>query len=164
MKSVVRFLVLPGLFIGLFGGCSEKTEPKPITYSQLLTGSTQKSWRLVSIIEIDQGQSSGVITPAQYGLPACFADNLYTFYANDERKYELGGGTAKCRSTEPDVLLTDTWTLVNANASLEFVFPVHAGERVPFIIKTLTKDVLTIEYYEDIDVSFRYTLNATTTK
>lgn len=164
MKLLLRFLLLPGLFVGLLGGCSEKIEPEPITYSQLLTGTTQKSWRLVSIIEVDQGQASRTITPAQYGIPVCFADDLYTFYANDERKFEISEGATKCDAADEDILLTDTWTLINADASLEFAFPI-AGLKYPFTIKNLTANVLAIEYYfQDIDASIRYTFNATTTK
>lgn len=163
MRTVLRFLLIPALFGGLFGGCSEKIEPKPVTYSQLLTGTEKKTWKLVSLQIFDDGQGSGVI-PAQNGLNPCVADDLYTFYANDERKFELNEGASKCRAANPDLLLTDTWTLINADASLEF--PLRAlGGKFPWTIKNLTATVLTIEYYfPDINASYRFTFNATTTK
>ncbi len=161
IQQFCRIGILPVLCLWLFGGCSERIEPKPLTYTQLLTGTSKKSWRLVSIIEIDEGRSSGVNTPAQYGIPPCFADDLYTFYANDERRFEIGEGATKCNPADPDIFYTGNWSFVNANASLEFLFPVFAGVPVPYIVKTLTDNVLTIEFYgTDVDLSFRYTFNA----
>lgn len=163
MRTVLRFLLVPVLG-GLFGGCSEKIEPTPTTYSQLLTGTEKKTWRLVSLQVFDNGQPSGVIPVAQSGIDACVYDDLCTFYANDERKFEASEGAAKCTATDPDVYVTDNWTLINADASLEFYLPVLNG-KFPWTIKNLTAQTLTIEYYfQDINASYRFTLNATTTK
>ncbi|AQG82680.1 hypothetical protein [Spirosoma montaniterrae] len=161
MKTLLRFILLPVLCGVLFGGCSERLEPKPLTYTQLLTGTTKKSWRVVSVIINDNGQSSGVIPIQQAGIPACFADDLYTFYANDERRLEISEGATKCSPNDPDIYVTDSWILVNANASLEFVLPILAGFPIPFTIKNLTGDVLTVEYYfGDVNASYRFTFNA----
>jgi ABC-type transport system substrate-binding protein len=163
MRIVLRFLLIPVLFGGLFSGCSEKTEPIPNTYSQLLTGTEKKTWKVVSLQIFDNGQGSGVI-PAQNGLSPCLIDDLYTFYANDERKFELNEGSAKCNASNPDLLLTDSWTLVNADASLEFPLRILGGS-FPWTIKNLTASVLTIEYYfSDINASYRFTFNSTTSK
>ena len=163
MRTVLRFLLLPVL-AGLFGGCSEKIEPTPITYSQLLTGTEKKTWRLVSFQVFDNGQSSPVTPIANIGVDACEYDDLYTFYANDERKFEITEGATKCTATAPDVFYTDNWTLINADASLEFALPI-LGIKYPYTIKNLTASVLTIEFYfPDIDASYRFTFNATTTK
>jgi hypothetical protein len=78
----------------------QKIEPVPNTYSQLLTGTEKKTWKLVSLQVFDNGQGSGVI-PVQNGLNPCIADDLYTFYANDERKFELNEGSVKCNATNP---------------------------------------------------------------
>lgn len=168
MRTLLRFLFIPVLVGWLFGGCSERVEPKPLTYTQLLTGQNQKTWRLVSLAIIDDGNSSGVIQPSQAGVPACFADDLYTFYANDERKYEASEGASKCSNSDPDVYLTDQWTLVNASATLEFAFPLLGGQRLPFTIKNLTSNVLTVELYlqnvADLNASYRFTFNSVSTK
>ena len=164
MQTVIRFLLLPVLLGGLFGGCSEKVEPKPITYSQLLTGTEKKTWRLVSLQVFDNGQTGGVTPIAQSGVNPCVYDDLCTFYANDERKFEASEGASKCDAADPDVYVTDTWTLINADASLEFFLPILGG-KFPWTIKNLTANVLTIEYYfADINASYRFTMNATTTK
>lgn len=164
MMRTRLLLLLTALSGGLFSGCSEKIEPKPVTYSQLLTGTEKKSWRLVSLQVFDDGQSGSVTPIAQSGIPVCAYDDLYTFYANDERRFELSEGASKCKAANPDLLLTDTWTLINADASLEFPLRILGG-KYPWIIKNLTATVLTIEYYfPDINASYRFTFNATTSK
>lgn len=163
MRIILRFLLIPVLLSGLFGGCSEKIEPTPITYSQLLTGTEKKTWRMVSLQILDNGQSSGVTPIAQSGVDPCIYDDLCTFYANDERKFEATEGATKCNTADPDVYLTDNWTLINADASLEFYVPV-LNAKFPWTIKNLTANVLTIEYFfPDINASYRFTFNATTT-
>lgn len=164
MRSLFRFLLVPGIVGWLLGGCSEKIEPKPITYSQLLTGTEKKTWRFVSAQIFDEGQSSGVILGDQLGIDPCITDDLCTFYANAERKFEASEGATKCNASDPDVYVTDTWSLVNANATIDFYLPI-VNAKVPWTIKNLTDRVLTIEYYfPDLDASYRFTMNATTTK
>lgn len=163
MRQFIRLLLIPGVIGWLLGGCSEKVEPKPLTYSQLLTGTEKKSWRLVSAQIFDEGKSDGVIPAAQLDDP-CIIDELCTFYADAEHKFEASQNGIKCYPNAPDVYVTDNWTLVNANATLEFYLPILDG-KYPWTIKTLTERVLTIEYYfPDIDASYRFTLNPVTTR
>lgn len=163
MRLFIRLLLIPGIVGWLLGGCSEKIDPKPATYSQLLTGTDKKSWKMVSYQILDNGNASSVV-PAQSGITACIADDICTFYADAEHKFEASEGATKCTATDPDIYVTDTWTLVNANASLEFYLPVLNG-KFPWTIKNLTATVLTIEYYfPDINASYRFTFNSTTTK
>ncbi|GAA4399304.1 hypothetical protein GCM10023187_10920 [Nibrella viscosa] len=170
MKSLILNLAVLITLTGLLSGCSERIEPKPVTYSQLLTGTEKKAWRLVSYQEIDEGQAYPVVGVQQYvtqvlGANLCLADLQYVFYANEEHRYEVLQGANKCNAQLPDVLITDTWALVNSNATLEFFFPLVTDQAYPFVIKNLTDRVLTIElYYQDINVSERYTFNAVTTK
>lgn len=151
----------------LFGGCSERFEPKPLTYTQLLTGVNQKSWRLVSFQVIDDGNASQVI-PAQGQFNPCIVDDLYTFYANDEHKFEASEGATKCNSADPDVFLTGKWSLINATATLNFPFPLLTDQSLPYTIKNLTGTVLTVEIYlqnlQDLNASYRFTFNSVSTK
>ncbi|GAB3960668.1 hypothetical protein GCM10028805_58330 [Spirosoma harenae] len=164
MRQIIRFLIIPGVVGWLLGGCSEKIEPKPPTYSQLLTGTDKKTWKMVSFQIIDQGNASGVIPVAQSNLAPCIYDDLLTFYANSERKFEASEGATKCSPSDPDIYVTDTWTLVNANATLEFYIPVLNGV-YPWVIKNLTATSLTVQYYfPDIDASYQFTFNSVTTK
>ncbi|UFH56089.1 hypothetical protein [Spirosoma sp. KNUC1025] len=164
MRQLIRLLLLPGLVGWLISGCSEKIEPKPYTYSQLLTGTEKKTWRMVSVVILDDGNSSGVIPVSQLNSPTCITDDLLTFYADAEHKFEASEGATKCNASDPDVYVTDTWNVVNANATAEFYIPLLNG-KYPWIIKNLTETVLTVEYYfGDIDASYRFTFNAVTTK
>ncbi|MGF7217363.1 hypothetical protein GGR92_003536 [Spirosoma lacussanchae] len=167
MRTLLRFLLIPVGAMWLFGGCAETLEPKPLTYTQLLTGTTEKSWRLVSYQIFDDGNSSQVI-PVQGQFDPCVTDDLYTFYANEGRRYAVSEGASKCGANDPDIFLDDQWTLVNASATLEFAFPILSGQRLPYTIKNLTGNVLTIEIYlqniQDINASYRFTFNAVTTR
>lgn len=164
MKHIFRLLLIPGLVGWLLGGCSEKIEPTPVTYSQLLTGTEKKTWRMVSVVINDDGQSSGVIPASDLNINPCLLDDLITFYANAERKFEASEGATKCKPDGADVYLTDSWALVNANATVEFYIPVLGGI-YPWTIKNLTDKVLTVEYYfDDVNASYRFTFNSITIK
>ncbi|MRS65751.1 hypothetical protein [Larkinella terrae] len=167
MKIFARLVVLSAGLIWIFSGCAEKLEPKPPTYSQLLTGTDKKTWRLVSIEVVDQGQKSGII-PVQNALSACRGDDQYVFYADESRKLSYLNGSLKCSATEPDTLFEDSWALINANATLEFVIPVFANSVLPYTIKNLTATSMTVEIYfekiytDPVNASYRFTFNSTT--
>lgn len=164
MKHIFRLLLIPGLVGWLLGGCSEKLEPTPVTYSQLLTGTEKKTWRMVSVVINDDGQSSGVIPVSELSTRPCIADDLVTFYANAERKFEASEGATKCDPADDDIYFTDSWALVNANATVEFYLPILNG-KYPWTIKNLTEKVLTVEYYfDDVNASYRFTFNSITIK
>ncbi|GAB2602060.1 hypothetical protein [Spirosoma areae] len=164
MRQLIRLLLIPGVVGWLLGGCSEKIEPKPVTYSQLLTGTEKKTWRTVTFEIIDDGKSDGVRPISDTRIDPCITDDLITFYANPERKFEASEGATKCNAADPDVYVTDTWALVNANATAEFYIPVLDG-KYPWKIKNLTDKTLTVEYYfDDINASYRFTFNSVTTK
>jgi hypothetical protein len=134
------------IFLIIVSSCSETLEPKPQTYSQLLSGTESKTWRL-TIIELIEGDSP----PYVFSLPPCIADDLYVFYAGDSKFYQVLEGPTKCDPEDEDVFLEDSWALVNANATLNFVFPLLANVRLPFIIKKLTETNLVVEIYFDED-------------
>jgi hypothetical protein len=164
MRQFIRLLLIPGVVGWLLGGCSEKLEPKPTTYSQLLTGTDKKTWKMVSFQIFDDGTGSGVIPVNQSGIDPCITDDLLTFYANAEHKLEASEGATKCAANAPDIYVTDSWDLVNANATLAFYIPVLDGKYLA-TLKTLTASVLTIElYFQDINASYRFTFNSVTTK
>ncbi|GHB59106.1 hypothetical protein [Persicitalea jodogahamensis] len=153
-------IVASGLFILILSGCSETTDPKPLTYTQLLTGTEKKTWSLTSFEVIDDGEESGPVPASQLFNNTCEADDQFVFYANAERKYEYINGPTKCSSSEPDVLLADTWSFVNATATLEFAFPLLSSGRLPYIVKSLTETSMTLEIYLDeldnVNASYRF--------
>lgn len=152
---------LGGLLVLALAGCSKVSEPKPLTYTQLLTGTEKKTWSLTSFEVIDDGEASGPVPASQlFNNNSCEADDQFVFYANAERKYEYTNGPTKCSSGEPDVLLADTWSFVNATATLEFAFPVLSSGRLPYIVKSLTETSMTLEVYldelENVNASYRF--------
>jgi len=168
MKALIRNLLLLTATVPLFLGCSERPEPQPATYSQLLTGTTQKAWRLVSVRVIDDWQDSGPINIGGLLAP-CEADDQYVFFANAERRFEYQDGLSKCDPTDPNILLSATWSLVNASASLEMpIPPFFGGAALPLTIKSLSETSLVVELYFDritpdrLNASYRFTFNSST--
>ncbi|WP_028663868.1 lipocalin-like domain-containing protein [Runella zeae] len=159
MKSILNVIVF-GLMVAIASSCSEKLEPKPITYSQLLTGTEKKSWGLTSVTIVDQKDPFDL--PGNQVLNPCALDDQFVFYADEEKKMEYTNGTLKCSASEPATLITDTWQLTNANATLEIGIPrIFGGVKLPFIIKTLTENTMVLEiFFDDIDASYRFTFNS----
>lgn len=135
-------------------GCSEKEEPTPLTYSQLLSGTTSKTWRFSGFEIIEADQVPANFDPSQV-VPACAEDDLYVFYADKDRKFEIQEGATKCNSDNPDVLFTDTWSIVNATASINFVFRIFPIGS--FTLKSITERTLIVEYYvKEYNFSYRF--------
>lgn len=152
---MIKTCLLATVVLG-FWGCSENVEPKPLTYTQLLTGKESKAWKLTTIQIIDNGNAPQSIGVNQV-FDNCIADDVYVFYADAEKKFEAKEGATKCRSTDPDVYLEGSWSFVNANATLEFPFPILSSNPLPYIVKELTEKSLTIElYFPDIKASYRF--------
>jgi hypothetical protein len=165
MKKIFRYsLFFAGLAV-FASSCSEKIEPTPLTYTQLLTGTTKKAWLFSNIVVLDDGVADPVLNARDIIAP-CFADDQYVFYAGSERKFELAEGSTKCAATDPDIYYTGQWTLINANAQLEFIFPVLTSQQLPYVIKSLTANRLVVELYEENlggpNISYRITFVSAT--
>lgn len=154
LRIIIQAILLMGLFFSM-GACTEEVEPKPQTYSQLLTGTTSKSWRLTSIQLIEANAQ-----PVSYNLPNnCIYDDIYIFYADKDRKYEVQEGASKCSPEDPDTYIEDTWSIVSATATINFYFPILGADS--YTLKSLTEDTLTIEYYAtDLNFSYRFIFTA----
>ncbi|GAB3331560.1 hypothetical protein GCM10027299_37320 [Larkinella ripae] len=146
--------------LGHFGACSHRDDLQPqSTYTQLLTGSGNKAWHLVSYEVFDQEISAGV-QPIASLLEPCEADDQFVFYADAQRKLEFANGPLKCDEHEPDGIFADTWTLRNGDSVLELLLPFLA-RKVPWTIRELTGTSLTLEYFfEDQNVRYRFTFAA----
>ncbi len=157
-SQILLSLCVGGLLF--LNSCTQVKDPKPLTFTKFLTGETKKSWLFTSIIVVDKGQASTPF-PANQVIDACFADDLYTFYADDQKKLELSEGRSKCSPSDPDIYFTDSWSYVSSSAQLQFVFPVLTGQSLPYTIKSLTNNTLVVEYYfGDIDASYRITFTS----
>ena len=161
IATIVKACLLTIVIAG-FLGCSEKIEPQPLTYTQLLTGKESKTWQLTTVQVLDNGNPPQTISASQ-AFGSCGADDLYIFYANEEKKFETQEGASKCNANDPDVFVEGSWSMVNASATLEFPFPILTGSSAPFplTVKQLTETNLTLEYYfPDINASYRFIFTA----
>ena len=159
----LKYIIHYTLYIFLLASCNQKFEPKPLTYTQILTGTEKKTWVLVSAKIFDEGNASPDIKGTDL-LSACALDDQFIFYANDEKKMEYTNGPTKCRTTEPDILVTDTWEIQQGIAELDIAIPrLFGGAKLPFVIKSLTATDMTLEYYfGDIDASYRFAFTSST--
>lgn len=141
--------------------CREEFVPEPFTYSQLLTGKVSKTWKMTGISIFEDGSPTQNIP-----LPEndCAFDDQYVFFANEEKRYEILNAALKCDETEGDIVVTDVWAFSNANATLEIILPILTTEsRLPFIVKSLKEDRLTMEIYFD-GGSYRFVFTAVKTQ
>jgi hypothetical protein len=160
MRKIIYFWQMIGciVFATVLTACSEEVEPTPATYSQLLTGTTSKTWRLTEIQLLESGKE-----PTNFDVPNnCVYDDVFVFYAGEAKKFEVQEGASKCDPTDPDVFVEDTWSVINASGTINFVFPLFGGtSSIPFILKRLTERSMTVEYYNpDDNYSYRFTFTA----
>ncbi len=155
--SVRRTSRLSLLTILIWSGCTQKFEPKPLTYTQILSGKEKKTWVLSSAKIFDEGTGSPEIKGSDL-LNPCELDDEFIFYANEEKKMEYTNGSTKCTNTEPTIIFTDSWELLQGNAELDIAIPrLFGGFKLPFVIKSLTETRMEVEYYfGDIDASYRF--------
>lgn len=167
MKPMQKILLRATLALGLlplFGGCSEEIKPEPLTYSQLLTGKESKAWRLTSFQVFDDGTGSGTTNARDFDAP-CIVDDLYVFYADNIKTMEVREGSSKCNDADPDLVLEDTWSLVNATSVLEFNFAGFIPQKLNYKVRNLTETSLTVEFYyldylPDVNLSYRFTFTS----
>jgi hypothetical protein len=150
MKPIIKSLVV-GLCLLVVLSCSEDVEPNPLEYYKIITGKTKKTWKMTTIQWTGEGKDD--IT---YSLNNCLRDDLYVFYANSERLYEVTNGATKCSSDESDTLVSDQWSFVNATATLTIIFPLLSDGALPFYVKKLTSKEMVIEIYVDQDSKYSY--------
>jgi hypothetical protein len=155
-KSIIHTTIFCIIVLG--NSCTQKFEPTPLTFTQLLSGTESKTWVLSSAKIIDSKNESPDIKGSDL-LDPCELDDQFVFYANEEKKLEYKNGGSKCTNTEPDLLITDSWELLQGSAELDMGIPrLFGNSKLPFIVKSLTSSAMTLEYYfGDIDASYRFT-------
>jgi hypothetical protein len=147
-------LLLYSLFF-ILGGCSEKFEPTPLTYSQLLSGTTSKTWKLTGYSIVEPGKQPLTIDVNDPDDPDyCIYDELYTFYADEGRTFEISQGDDKCIDG-PDIYYTGSWSIVNANATINFGTPIFGIGG--YTIKRLNDRSMTVELFVN-QYNFAYRL------
>jgi len=149
MKMTIKISAI--FFLLSFVSCSE--DPKPVVedFYKIITGQTKKTWKVTGIKWTGDGKDD-----INYSLSSCYKDDLYTFYANEERLYEVSNGATKCSDSEPDQLVSDEWAFVNATSILTIIFPLLSDNSLPFFVRKVTSKEMTIEIYIDQDNTYSY--------
>jgi hypothetical protein len=145
----LNVLLLAG---SILASCSEELEVKPLTYTKVFTGETQKSWVIETILVKKTGFADQVIT-----LDFCERDDRYTFFANEERAFVVTNGAFKCDPDEADTYVEDSWSFVNAGAVLNIAMPRLFGNFiVPFIVREVNKEKMVLEIFANAENTISY--------
>jgi hypothetical protein len=157
MKTLRSLLLIPltGLILA---GCSEKNVPTPYIYSKIFSGDTKRSWKLTRLSYLEQGKADVNYTSSDLNqiLGTCVTDDLYTFYANPEKSFQISEGATKCNTADPDIYVNDTWSFTNATATLAMVFPVLSGSKLPYIVLEANATAMTTEIFVDASNTISY--------
>jgi hypothetical protein len=135
----ISLLVLFSIFVV---GCHEALEPTPYVYTQYFTGKISKTWAIVYA----EATKDGAVTD-RFPID-CTKDDEYIFYATPDRLYEVKSGAVKCFTDEPDSMV-DTWSFTNASASLTIILPIFSDQQLPFIVRKVDDNDLTLEIFLD---------------
>jgi len=140
----------------IVSACSEQVEVVPYEYSRIFTGETKKGWTIRSFQYTEKGKAT------QTGkLDDCLSDDLYIFYANEERRMELLDNNNKCNPNDPDLIAEGSWSFVNTNATLSLPFPLLSTSvpAIPFVVREVAEDRMTLEIFLDEGGTTSYRFN-----
>lgn len=150
MKGIATIFSI--FLVAMLASCEESITPNPPTFYKIITGNnTKKTWKITQLKWTGKGKDD--IT---YSIGTCYKDDRYIFYANAENLYEVSGGTVKCSSDEGATLVSDTWSLVNATATLTVILPLFSDNPLPFFIQKVTSKEMTLRIYLDQDNQYSY--------
>ena len=145
------------IFLIMIAGsaCRESFEVTPNTYSTLLTGENSKTWKLIGIQLREEGKE--VYTWDFSNVEGdCGLDDLFIFHADQGRTFIIDEGASKCNPDDSQTLLQDSWSLVNATATLEFVIPIFGFYKFPWTIRELTDRRMVVEIFFGDEFSESY--------
>lgn len=152
MKAARRLiLVYLCLLLMIMLGCSEEVVPKGPEYYRVFTGQNKKTWKITKLVWTGEGKSDVTIN-----FSNCFKDDLYIFYADKDNQYEVIGGTNKCDTNESNLLVSNSWSFVNASATLSIIIPLFSNNSLPFIATKVSKSEMTLEIYLDQNNTYSY--------
>ncbi len=110
MKHLFFYFILMAGCILSSCGKKETPAPTPLTKTQLISA---KTWRMTAAT-IRIGTNAPVDNLS--GYPACEADNLYIYRANNT--YEEDQGATKCSPNQSQIRLTGTWAFTTNETKL----------------------------------------------
>lgn len=129
----------------MFTACSEAVTPTPLTYTKVFTGTDHKSWSIKYFVFKQAGKGDQT-----FGLASCSSDDKYIFYAGLDRKYQIDNNSTTC---SPDLgvsyPLVDTWSFVNATATLTIIIPELSDSALPFFVRSVNDKQMVLEIFAD---------------
>jgi hypothetical protein len=151
--KLTRYITIAGIF-SLLLSCSEPLKVVPITYSQIFSGKTKKTWTIRSIQSIENGKGTQT-----FSLDACVYDDQYVFYNDFGKTFQVLGGSNKCNDSDADVLVDNNWSFVNATATLTMIVPILSDQPLPFTVKEVDATKMTVDIYIDDAKTSAYRFN-----
>ncbi|HEX8061494.1 MAG TPA: hypothetical protein VF473_11190 [Cyclobacteriaceae bacterium] len=150
--KLTKYITMAGLF--LMVACSEPLKVEPLTYTQIFSGKTKKTWTIRSIQQIQNGKGTQTFT-----LNPCIYDDQYVFNNDFNKTYQVLDGANKCSASDPNVLVDSNWSFVNATSTLTIVMPLLSESPLPFIVKSIDNTKMTIDIYIDDQRTSAYRFN-----
>jgi hypothetical protein len=159
MKRILVHGLLFAAASVLIGACTND-EPKPeaYTYTQNFTGATSKTW------QVQKAVAKKGTDVYDLGLQSCETDDLYVFYANPERLFEVHNGNNRCTFTdqpaEDDLLVSYSWGFTNSTATLNFVMPhIFGNAVVPAIVTRVSKAEMVVDVFANDEGTIYYEIS-----
>jgi hypothetical protein len=150
--KLTKYITIAILFSLL--ACSEPLKVTPLTYTQIFSGTTKKTWIIRSIQAVENGKGTQT-----FSLDPCVYDDQYVFNADFQKTFQVLGGKNKCLDTDPDVLADSNWSFVNATSTLTMVIPILSDQPLPFTVKEVDATKMTIDIYIDESKTSAYRFN-----
>lgn len=133
--------------------CSEEVKVTPFTYPQVFTGEVKKGWSIRSIQLLQDGKGTTTFN----GIDACITDDIYIFYNNAERTYQVTEGATVCTPGDPQMIVDSNWGFTNSSAQLTMIMPLLSSDPLPFILKEVDDIKMTLDiYFDDNHASYRF--------
>ena len=120
--------------------CSEDIKPTPYTYTRFFTGANSKTWK----VKLFEQTLDGKVVDRF--LPSCLTDDRFVFQANSDHGYQTTSGSRKCFDEE-QASTVNTWSFVNATATLTMVFPLFDDNPIPFFVRKANNEDFEAELY-----------------
>lgn len=149
MKRILK--LLPAFVLLIFMQCTEEIKPEGPDYYHIFTGKNKKTWRITKVAWTGEGKSDVTLS-----FSSCYRDDIYAFYANKDNQYEVTGGAQKCSGDESTTLVSDTWSFVNATATLNIIIPLFSDSTLPFYLIKASSSEMVLEIYLDQDNIYSY--------
>jgi hypothetical protein len=139
-------------FLAMLMACTEPVDVTPFTYPQVFTGEVRQGWSIRSVQLLQDGKGTQT-----FQLDQCITDDIYIFYNNPERTYQVTEGATKCNDGDPTLIVDSNWGFTNSTAQLTMVMPLLSVDPLPFVLKEVDGVKMTLDiYFDDNHSSYRF--------